>query len=331
MQSKPLAVATPADVLAWSRLWKTGVLHSCSKAFHGNYEGAIEKFWSSQFETMTNGEILVDIGTGNGAIPLLAFESAKNSGISIEIHGIDIAEISPLSNIPDEISRSIHFHPGVSATNLPFEDGSVSLLTSQYAFEYMPREECIAESKRALGDHGKISFVMHSEDSLISSTSLVQLSEYRYLFDDSNIFAHAIEMANVIASAHNAIPPARSGRILIPEAVRSHFNERARGLMDRLIQSDQSTALRTAAHHIQRALRTAQESAPAAELILEQTEAILKDEYTRLTHLRSATMTLDDMRSLRDSFETSSRRLSLSPMDMNEGVRMGWTLSSPHE
>ena len=34
----------------WSRLWQTGVLHSCATGIQGNYDGAILAFWQRQFD-----------------------------------------------------------------------------------------------------------------------------------------------------------------------------------------------------------------------------------------------------------------------------------------
>src|SRR5690606_5536476 len=74
----------------WSRLWSTGVLHSCATGIHGNYDGAVLEFWQRQFDSLEDGSRLVDVGTGNGALLLLARQRATERGIQLSMHGVDI-------------------------------------------------------------------------------------------------------------------------------------------------------------------------------------------------------------------------------------------------
>ena len=57
---------------AWSDYWRAGPLHSLAGSFQDNYEGPIRAFWEAALAGLTANDRVLDIGTGNGALPALA-------------------------------------------------------------------------------------------------------------------------------------------------------------------------------------------------------------------------------------------------------------------
>jgi hypothetical protein len=92
----PSQGSAPGDrVAAWSRYWATGVLHSCPRAFKGNYGDEIGALWAEFFGSLTAGSRVLDLGTGNGAVAYIARDVTSQAGQAVEIEAIDAATIDP--------------------------------------------------------------------------------------------------------------------------------------------------------------------------------------------------------------------------------------------
>jgi ubiquinone/menaquinone biosynthesis C-methylase UbiE len=328
------SVRNPAPPLpsldAWTRYWRSGALHSCSCAFPDNYSGATESFWNERFGALRGGATVVDLGTGNGAIALLAKAAAMAQGMQWRIHGVDRAAIDPAASAGAAARRfeGIVFHPGVSAGTLPFGDAAVDLVTGQYALEYMPREAVTAEIARVLGTRGQGGFVLHARDSVVLSTTAEQLGHCRLLFEDSAIFAHARVMAQVLA--HAATPEQRRALAEDPRAqsLRHELNEAAGQVMDRIEQARTPDLLRSAIGAISSTLQAAAalgEEGTLQRLALH--EQALRDEWDRLCDLDEAALSPQGIEDLRRRFVdlgyagTRVGRLQHSPE-----LDLGWTL-----
>jgi SAM-dependent methyltransferase len=165
------------DVESWDRYWAQGLLHSCANAFSGNYQGPILERWQAWFEAAPAGGRVVDIGTGNGAIAAIAAAISRERGLDLEIHGVDLADIDPMRTVTDAeaLLAGIRFHPRTSAAALPFADGSVNLVTGQYALEYTPVDEVLSELARILAPGGRAAFMLHHTASVVLETTRADL------------------------------------------------------------------------------------------------------------------------------------------------------------
>ena len=315
---------------AWSRYWQAGALHSCGGAFGGNYEGATAHFWRGQFERVPDDGTIVDLGTGNGAIPLLARQAAAELGRRFDLHGVDAAAIDPPSTVPDgaRAFAGIRFHAGVSATQLPFADASVALVCGQYALEYMPREAALREIVRVIGPAGRAAFVLHSRDSAVLETTAEQLAHCRLLFEDSVVFGRARRMGEILAEANT--PERRRALADDPRAqtLRHELNEAAGMVVDRVESAKTPALLQTALGAISSTLQAAAQLGP--EGVVEQLnrhERALRDEWDRLCDLDEAALDAAQADALRAQFAAAGYGATvLGPLDHAPGQRLGWTL-----
>lgn len=326
---KPATLPSPPDREsdAWSKLWHAGVLHSCSTAIEGNYDGEIEAFWNAHFDGLLDGQRVVDVGTGNGALALLAKRRAAHRGIALDIHGVDAADIDPPRWAAHAASfAGITFHPGTRMETLPFEAGSVSLVTSQYAFEYChPREPALEEIFRVIGAAGRAAFLLHSTDSLISLTARQQQQACDLLFEETGILDRAHELVSNLPGAHSpaTVTPSGDSRELIQHA----FNIASVRLVEGASSLPEAAILRKAFHYLHATLERAQSSPPQALQYLERAREDLENERTRLQHLCGAIMGMHELADLRDRCVAAGYAASaLAPIDQGTGNRMGWTL-----
>lgn len=317
------------DAGIWERLWKTGALHSCAGAFRENYDGALAAFWTARFGALEDGAVVLDVGTGNGAIPLLAKDAARARGVAFRIHGADIADIDPVGSCPDGARRyeGIEFHPRAPLEKLPFADASVDLVCSQYAFEYARRDAALAEVVRVMGPRGQAGFVLHARASLVCSTALEQLEHCRFLLRESGLFAQARGLAQRLA-ATGPDGPARRVADHDTERLRVALNASAGEVQRRMAVTQTRDMLAKAMHIVSTVLAEAPRNPPEVTLPwFDRAVSGLADEERRLQALDAAALDEAGMAALREAFQARGcRDCDIGVLHHERGPLMGWTL-----
>ncbi len=321
--------ASPAEHSApWTRLWKAGVLHSCASGIAGNYDREILDFWLRHISTLSDGDVLVDVGTGNGAIPLLARANARERGLSLRIHGVDVADIDPVADVADGAQRyeGIRFHPRTSMTWLPFDDGSVSLLCSQFAFEYAPRTESADEILRVIGNDGVAAMIVHSTDSVIATVAEAQRRGCRWLLSESDLLASAGRLLGAMAGATSRDARAALARDPSAESARHAFNDAASRLMAQIEANPSAELLQQTAQRISRLLAHAFASRDEAAAAVSGLRSWIEDEEQRLQLMQAAALD-------RQALEDTAGLLGASGLAVRTGrllyggdTCMGWTI-----
>jgi ubiquinone/menaquinone biosynthesis C-methylase UbiE len=213
---------------SWARYWELGLLSSLGNAYSGTYEGAVRELWRNFFSALPEGGRVLDIGTGNGAIAAIAVEVARERGIAMDVHGIDLAPIRPLETVRHqrELIEPVTFHPETPAEATPFPDAHFDALTGHYAFEYTGRAACAAELGRVAADGARLQLVVHHPDSAILEIARIELGHAR-LLESCGFFAHGRALAERVAALPD--PAARRALAGDPEAerLREALNEAA--------------------------------------------------------------------------------------------------------
>lgn len=145
----------------WSRYWAQGALHSCATSYAGNYGGALAGFWRGVFDALPAGARVLDIATGNGALPQLLLQCRPRDALRID--AVDLAAIDPpwVRALPAAQRARLHLHPGVAAEHLPFDEATFDLVVSQYGFEYADTGRAAAELRRVLRPDGRVAMLLH--------------------------------------------------------------------------------------------------------------------------------------------------------------------------
>lgn len=190
MKKTPPSPAPSASTNAWNRYWDKGYLHSCPGAFNGNYDNNIKAFWHSLFSYLPASSRVLDIGTGNGAVALLAQDFSQLNDLALQIEGIDAAEIRP-QQAAERMGLSaaaVHFRSGIRCEQTDYGDACMDLVCSQYAIEYSDVQSSLQEIARILKPGGSAGFIVHHADADIIRTSRNELKFFSFFESDLSVF-----------------------------------------------------------------------------------------------------------------------------------------------
>jgi ubiquinone/menaquinone biosynthesis C-methylase UbiE len=174
----------------WEDYHRTGRLVTCCMGTMQGHTGEVLATWREFFAKLPDGAKVVDIGTGNGAIPVIARDVARDRGVTFEIHGVDYAKIDPPADVPDgaKLFEGIRFHPGVRAEKLPFETGSIDAITGQFALEYTDIAGSLREIARVSRGDGRGLFLLHHVDSVAAANARESLKHGELVMRDTKVF-----------------------------------------------------------------------------------------------------------------------------------------------
>jgi ubiquinone/menaquinone biosynthesis C-methylase UbiE len=174
----------------WESYYRGGALASCPLGLEPGYTGDLRDAWVAFFSALPDGAQILDIGTGNGAIPLIAVETAAALGRSCVIDGIDLAQIDPVRYVRngERLFAGVRFHGGVAAESLPFRDQTIDAVTAQYALEFTDVPRTLAEVHRVARPGACCLFVLHHADSVLVQNAAESLAHADFLLDDLKIF-----------------------------------------------------------------------------------------------------------------------------------------------
>lgn len=208
---------------SWSRYWSAGALHSCSGSFLGNYAGEVREFWRDAVSDLVSGSKLLDIATGNGALPHLITDLLTPE-FDFELDAVDLAEMKApwLASMPPAQRRRLRFHSGVAAERLPFADVSMDLVVSQFGLEYTELPRSLAEVNRVLRPKARLALIVHAKNSLIASQAREELAHIGWMGSEVQLFDLAVDICGLIVEA--ATPEGR--RLLANDAAANRLREK---------------------------------------------------------------------------------------------------------
>jgi len=151
----------------WENYYRGGLLATCPTGTGGSYDLEVRQAWVDFFKPLPDGARIVDVGTGNGAVALIARETAAGTNHQWEIHGVDLARIDPVAHVPNgaKLFAGVQFHPGVALEKLPFEDASVDAISAHNVIEHTEIAPAMAELARVLKPGAPIQMVIHHHQS----------------------------------------------------------------------------------------------------------------------------------------------------------------------
>lgn len=324
--SRPPATELRRDV--WSRFWATGVLHSCATSYRDNYAGPVGEFWQRAFAALVPGDSVLDIATGNGALPRLLLGTRPET--SIECDAVDLAQIAPawLDATEPAQRRRVRLHGGVVAESLPFRDGTFSLIVSQYGIEYTDLSRSVPEMLRVLAPAGRIRIVAHHAESRPVQLAHEEIGHIDWLSSANGLLDDAAAMMPFMARA--ATPAGRAALATDSQAnaARARFNARQDAMSARIAESPCPDVLHEVRDAIGQLFRVAMtDGADKAQHALATMRGSLADSRLRLEELRRHALDDAGVRAFREQLARGGAGVTYAAL--NDGSHLlGWVVCS---
>ncbi|MDZ4348767.1 MAG: class I SAM-dependent methyltransferase [Xanthomonadaceae bacterium] len=274
----------------WESYYRNGMIATGPTGPDGGYDGEVHAAWVEFFSTLPDQASILDIGTGNGVIALIAAETAKARGLTWEIHATDLARIDPLKHVPDGMRRlaGISFHAGVASERLPFAAESFDAVSGHYALEYSETAAALAEVHRVLKPGTDAQFILHNADSVLIDSARRSLHETDIVLVQTKIYRRLHRLVSM-----DRATPAAATRAM--EELRSSI----RTLKHELIEAQKVGAgrvLSVALDAVQKLLAIrAQASTQSIGLDVDRAEAEMRASAKRLHDLLAHARTAQDM------------------------------------
>ncbi|MFU8784166.1 class I SAM-dependent methyltransferase [Aliidiomarina sp.] len=192
----------------WSDYWRnSGALNSFAESGAASgYAGEIAEFWQQHLSKCAKDACVVDAGTGNGALAVLITEYGEKHKRAWEVIGVDAAAINPEASLQGKPElqkklQGISFHGETPIEKMPFADGSIDCVTSQFAFEYADTKPALQEIFRVLKPGGELVVMAHHSESALVQDSQRGLQIFDYILNNSPLFMQLDLLFNLASGA----------------------------------------------------------------------------------------------------------------------------------
>lgn len=195
---------------AWSKFWRDDNLSACALD-DDTTDGLLQQEWRSFFNSLNDKARILDLGTGNGALAVMAV-SAETEEVgdsrSFDVHGCDLAAIEPGLYVKSRAKdlAQIQFHAETAMEKLPFGDETYDAVCGQYALEYSNVSESVPELMRVLRSGGSLQFLLHDAAGALQQRNQLQWQQAQTLLQ-SELFAGTRDMLAAVVAGESASQP----------------------------------------------------------------------------------------------------------------------------
>lgn len=252
---------------AWTLYWSNNTPQSCIASQDSSDAKAIDALWRDFVANLKPGATILDLATGNGAVPRAMLRERQNYSIT----AVDRADIAPLKYLKDPGNlQQVRFIGGIDASQLPMADQSYDALSSQFGIEYGDLNAIAAEVSRVIKPGGRCQFLMHHSDSAIVSPNALLIGEFENCLKKGGLVDALLAFLQGQCSAADL--DQKGQRYLASD------NRKTRQVSGQLFEG------------ISIVLKTADNDMGEASGIAANMVARLKAEYTRLVQMQNASL-----------------------------------------
>lgn len=313
---------------AWSRYWAAGAPHSCIGTYGARYGGAVAAFWKEVFGQLHGNARVLDIATGNGALPLLLLDACAEPGVTCDAFDVASVRLPWAGSVDAAQLARVRLHPGTDAAALPFPDGVFDLAVSQFGLEYTDLARSVPELLRVLSPDGRLALVIHHAEGRPVTLARIEVEELRWAHEESGWFEATAGMVEPMIRASTF-----AGRALLRDdrgaiAARERFDAVQAGLAARAGNREGADVL----HDLREAAAAifslgVRDGAEAARAAIEGLRLELAAAATRLGDLVAHAKDHDAADALRRRLEAGMRKpLTLDTLVERGQHVMGWVI-----
>lgn len=311
----------------WTRYWSHGAAHSCGGSFGERYEGALAQFWRSAFGALAQGARVLDIATGNGALPQLLVDFDPEGKFSCD--AVDLATPAPAwaEQLAPARRAQLRFHGQQGAEALPFGDGQFDLVMSQYGLEYTDLARSVPELLRVCAASGALRLVCHDVKARPVLLAITELEHLAWMSASDGLLDAAHAMIEPMTRAASPQGRAWLATDVGANAVRERFNDLQEQLGRMAEKSNCPDALLEVRQALAGVLELAlREGAARSEAALAALRQQLADSALRLRELRDYALDADAAARLGQALAAGGGKLEIGQITERD-VLMGWSIS----
>lgn len=168
----------------WSLYWQQNQLHSCLESGNTGAQQLLESIWKQLASNLAEDAKVLDLATGNGAVPSLLLKHSPN----LKIDAVDKAKINPNQHYhSNPLLTKVVFRGNIDIVNLPFLVNSFDAITSQFGIEYAGLEQATEAATPLLKENGLLVFIVHHHQSEVIKASKVKLIEIKELLKEGGL------------------------------------------------------------------------------------------------------------------------------------------------
>lgn len=172
---------------AWSLYWESANLHSCLASSGEEDQKLLEQQWYEFAETLATTARVLDLATGNGAVPYALLSRCSE----LHIDAVDYADIQPTKRLNQSaLLNKVVFHPNTdinSLSEMEFEENGFDALTSQFGIEYAGLNSVLSKCIKLIKPGGRVKLIVHHTDSELLISSRRKLEELNHLLADQGL------------------------------------------------------------------------------------------------------------------------------------------------
>ncbi len=306
----------------WETFYRGGMIATCPTGPDGGYDREVRDAWVDFFSTLSNGARILDVGTGNGVVAMIAAETALARGVKWDIDATDLARIDPLHDVPNGAHRlaGITFHPGVATEHLPFDPESFDAVSGHYSLEYTDIPAALADIHRVLKPGSSAQFIIHHADSVLLKSARLTLQESEMVTVETQVFRRLHRLVTM-----DRIIPGET------DDATDELRAAIRTLKQRMEQSRVSGTghvLDVALDAVQKLLVARKEMSPTAVgLEVNRAESEMRDSVQRLHDLIKHARSQQDMQTIeRDANAAGFSLIEHFPLYHAGNNLVGWQL-----
>ncbi len=306
----------------WETFYRGGMIATYPTAADGGFDLEVRDAWAEFFSMLPNGARILDVGTGNGVVAMIAAETALSQGVQWEIHASDLARIDPLQHVPDGARRlaGITFHAGVATEQLPFESESFDAVSGHHALEYADTAAALAEIHRVLKPGGSAQFILHHADAMLVQSAGLTLRESELALGETQVFRRLHRLVTM-----DRIVPGETDEAT--EELRAAIRILKQGMAESRI-SGTGHVLDVVLDAVQKLLVARKEMSPmAVGLEVDRAEAEMRDSVQRLDDLIGRALGQQEIEALaRDAAAAGFSLVEHFPLHHAGSNLVGWQL-----
>lgn len=309
------------SVKQWETYYRGGALATGPTGPDGSYDLEVRQAWVEFFSTLRDGARILDVGTGNGVVALIASETSALLGRNWQIDATDLAQIHPLRDVPggDRRLAGISFHGGVATERLPFEAESFDAVSGHYALEYGDVPAALAEVFRVLKPGGDAQFILHNSESVLIRSARWSLQESDFLFKENKVFRRLHHLLTLENASRDVLLRATAEVRLAIQSLKD--------ALQRAQQVGAGHVLSVALDATQKLLVARKDNAPAIGPEIERVESDIRDSARRLNDLVASARSDEAMAQIeKDAAVAGFTQIERVPQYYSGNNLVGWQL-----